>query len=324
VWHKVVGIRSGIAERDELVSVLFMVLLFVSVLAGREIGGIYSSYGEVSELMVVFHLSEEEVAGYVRDILRGEPSELTVGMALTLPSMRKTEVVTQLPDYARRWFISVSVSPIVVHQPEVSDIEISLIAEGETLQTSLFRFEREKVPYLNLIDRNVTLSVEDVNRLKEVVTNASDTYNGEVKLTLSGRALIHLLFLEAWLPFSTTHHILVRIPHVNYISSGWVDLERKPLTDAEVGREVMIQFEMYNPTRVHSIYENVTVGVYKEGSPEPVHMESKDAAIAPNSEAFYFFRLVLDEPGVYQYSLEAEDGFILPLEDSPHLRVSGG
>lgn len=316
--------RGGMVERDELVSVLFMVLLFVSVLAGREIGGIYSSYGEVSELMVVFHLSEEEVAGYVRDVLRGEPSELTVGMALTLPSTRRTEVVTQLPDYARRWFISVSVSPIVVHQPEVSDIEISLIAEGETLQTSLFRFEKEKVPYLNLIDRNVTLSVEDVDRLREVVVDASDTYSGEVKLTLSGRALIHLLFLEAWLPFSTTHHILVRIPHVDYISSGWVDLERKHLTDAEVGREVMIQFKMYNPTRVHSIYENVTVRVYREGFPEPVHEESKEAAVAPSTEAFYFFRLALDEPGVYQYSLEAEDGFILSLEDSLRLRVSEG
>ncbi len=318
------GSRDGMIERDEVLSVLFMVLLFVSVLAGREIGSIYSSYGEVSELTVVFHLSEEEVAGYVRDVLRGEPSGLTVGMALTLPSLRKTEIVTQLPDYARRWFISVSVSPIVVHQPEVSDVEISLIVEGETLQTSLFRFEREKVPYLNLIDRNMTMSVDDVDRLREVVSDASDAYSGEVKLTLSGRALIHLLFLEAWLPFSTTRHILVRIPHVNYVSSGWVDLERSPTTEVEVGREIMIQFEASNPTRVHSVYENVTVRVYKEGIPEPVHTESKEAAVAPSSEAFYFFRLALDEPGVYHYSLEVEGGFSLPREDSPRLRVSGG
>ena len=65
-------------ERDELVSALILVLFFFMVLAGRELGDIYSSYKEVSQLSIVFHVKEEELAGFVREVLAGGDADLEI------------------------------------------------------------------------------------------------------------------------------------------------------------------------------------------------------------------------------------------------------
>ncbi len=317
--------RVGGVKRDEVISVFFMALLFIAVLAGREIGSIYSGYQEVSQLAIVFHLDEEEMARYIRDVLRGEDSDLKVGVALTLPSAGGAEgVVTQLPDYARRWFISVVLSPIVVRQPEVSDVEVTLWVEGEFLQTDHFVFEREKVPYITLLDRSVTLRIEDEGRFKESVWEASDKYGGEVKLTFTGQALVHILYLKAWRPFSTTCYPLVKVPHVEYISSRWTDTDGRPMTTLRAGTTTYIEFKTSNPTRVHSIHENVTVNIYRQGSDGPIHTAWKIASVAPCTTATYVFQFTPDEPGVYYYYLKAVDGFRQVEGDSPRLRVERG
>ncbi len=312
-------------EADDIVSVLFLALLFVAVLVGREIGGIYSSYEEMSQLAVVFQLGEEEIAGFVRDVLRGTSSELEVGVALTLPSSRNVEgVVTRIPDYARRWFISVTLSPIVVKQPEVSDIEVTLWVEGEALQTECFGFEREKVPYIALLDRSVTLVVEDVEGFSGAVGMAAEMYGGEVEIRFTGHALVHLLFLETWLPFSTTRYPLVRIPHVEYISSRWTDTDGVSIAGLQVGKTAYVQFTTSNPTRVHSIHENVTVAIFREGVEGLAYSASKIASVAPGTSATYVFQFTPEETGVYYYSLKAIDGFELRVDASPRLLVEGG
>jgi len=319
--------RGGAAEveGDDIISILFLALLFVAVLAGREIGGIYSSYEEMSQLAVVFQLGEEEIAGYVRDVLQGASSELQVGVALTLPSSRNVEgVVTRLPDYARRWFISVTLSPIVVIQPEVSDVEVTLLVEGEALQTERFGFEREKVPYIALLDRSVTFVVEDVDRFREAVETAAEMYGGEVEIRFTGHALVHLLFLDTWLPFTTTRYPLVRIPHVEYISSRWTDTDGRQIASQQVGRTAHVQFATSNPTRIHSIHENVTVAIYREGAEGPVYSASKTASVAPGTSATYVFQFTPEEPGAYYYALKALDGFELRADASPRLLVEGG
>ncbi|UCD46048.1 MAG: hypothetical protein JSV27_06080 [Candidatus Bathyarchaeota archaeon] len=316
------GERGVRLDRDEIISVVFMALLFFVVLGGRELGSIYGSYQEVSQLSVYFKVDEEGMARYIREVLMGEDSELEVGIALTLPSVRSdTGMVTELPDYARRWFISVTLSPIVVHQPEVSEMEVALFVEGEQMQMDRFEFEREDVPYITLIDRTVMLRIDDVDAFREAVEAASVDHGGEVELTLSGRALVHLLFLETWLPFSTTSYPLVRAPHVEYISSGWTDLEGTPVTSFSLGKQVWLQFRTGNPTRLHSIHENVTATVYREDYGEPVYEAWKTASVAPGTEATYAFSFTPEEPGVYYYSLDAGDGFKLAPEESLRLRV---
>jgi len=308
--------------RDEIVSLLQAALLFFAVLVGRELGDIYSTHHEVSQLSLGFVVEEEDIAGFIRDVLAGDDAALEVGLAFTLSTTRGVgEPVTKMPDYVRRWFISVTLSAIVVQQPEISEVEVNMYVEGEPVLTATFPFEREKVPYLRLLKRTMALHIEDPERFREIVQEASELYGGEVEFTFKGEALAHNLFLRAWLPFSTTSYPLVRAPHLDYVSSNWTNTDGQNIRRISAGRDVYVSVQLWNPTRVHSIWENVTVAVISEGSDVTIQKIQKEVGVAPTTEATYVFRLSLEEPGVYRYSLEAPDGLSIGLEESPPLVV---
>lgn len=310
---------------EELVSVLQIALLFFALLAGREIGDIYSNYHEVSQLSIIFDVREEELAGFVREALAGGDDDLEVGLAFTLPAARSIqEPVTQVPDYVRRWFISVTLSAVVVQQPEVSEVEVQLWVEGEPILSEAFTFEREKVPYMRLLGRNLALQIEEEEKFRRIVQEASDRYGGEVEFRFTGRALAHVQFLKVWLPFFTTRYPLVRAPHLDYVSSNWTDMNDRPIHRIGVGDDVSVSVHLRNPTRVHSIWENVTLTVYRTGSEDPVFTVQKEVGVAGGTTATYFFPASLDEPGVYLYSVEAPGGFSISWEGSPQLNVEDG
>jgi hypothetical protein len=314
--------RRGRSEREELLRALFLVLLFFVLMVGREIGDIYQGHQEVSKLSVLLQVGEEELAGFIDGVLKGEDSDLPVGIALTLPSVSNVEgVVTQLPDYARRWMISVFLSPVVVRQPEVSDIEVWLLVEGEEVHYQMFEFRRERVSYLSYLERNISLTIMDIENFRDAVDEAARLHGGEVMVTLEGRANTHMLFLESWLPGSTTRYPLIRLPHLEHLSSHWSDLEGQRLSRVGAGQGVIVELRVRNPTRVHSLYENVTVTVYGEGSEEATYSGSKLVGVAPGTEATYTLPVELNEPGVYRYSLSVEGGLEVPVEGSPQIEV---
>jgi hypothetical protein len=67
---------------------------------------------------------------------------------------------------------------------------------------------------------------------KRLVMEASEKYGGEVKVKIAGRALVHISFLDAWLPFSTTRYPLVRDPapelHILGLDGHWREVYRLP------------------------------------------------------------------------------------------------
>ena len=67
-------------KREELIGLLQLVIIFTAILAGREIGNLYSTYREVSNLSVFLNVSEEEMAGYLLKTLQGEESNVTIGI----------------------------------------------------------------------------------------------------------------------------------------------------------------------------------------------------------------------------------------------------
>lgn len=313
------------ASWGEIVGILQIALLFFALLVGRELGNVYSTQHEVSQLSIGFVVEEEELAGFVREALAGVDADLEVGLAFSLPTaVDEEEPVTRVPDYVRRWFISVTLSAIVVQQPEVSDVEVHMFVEEEPMLSATFPFPREKVPYMRLLKRTMALRIEDPARFRSVVQKASDRYGGEVEFKFEGRTLAHTLFLKTWLPFSTTRHPLVRAPHLEYLSSNWTDTEGNPIMQMPAGRDVFVSVDLWNPTRVHSIWENVTVAVYPAGSDEPVLSAQKEVGVAPGTAATYVFRFSLEASDVYSYSLEAPGGFGLGRDESPQLRVEPG
>ena len=74
-------------DDSDIVSALTLVLIFMSIMAGREIGGLYASYDEFKNLKVLFSVTEEEMSGYLRDALSGEAPDLGFGLAITLPAV---------------------------------------------------------------------------------------------------------------------------------------------------------------------------------------------------------------------------------------------
>jgi hypothetical protein len=312
--------KPGPIDRGDIVSALTLVLIFMSIMAGREMGSFYASYDELKSLKVLFRVSEEDMSVYLRDVLIGGAPDLGFGLAITLPAVDdETKLVTETPDYARRWIISVTLSAVMVRQPSVSDVELELLVEDEAFVQETFIFPKEKVSYLGLVDRGVELRVGDTQSLRSTIMEAAGRYSGEVKMEVRGRVRAHLWFLETWLPFSTTRYPLVEVPHILYGSSEWRSLDGAPVSSVETGRPVMVSVSFRNPTRVHSVRENVTCTILMDGV--PVADVVKEVSVAPEGEAVYVFQYTPDEPGEYIYVLASGDSHLNADEPSPTLRV---
>lgn len=302
-------------DRGDILSAVTLVLLFLSIMAGREMGNFYASYEELKSLKVLFKVSEEEMSSYLRDVLGGGSPDLDVGLTITLPAVgTETKVVTETPDYVRRWLISVTLSAVVVRQPSVSDVELELLVEDEPIVSEAFSFPREKVPYLGLVDRSIELRISDVPGLRSRIEAAVRDYSGEVKVDVRGRVRAHLWFLETWLPFSTTRYPLVDVPAVAYESSGWRSLDGVSVAGVAAGQPAMVSARFRNPTRIHSLSENVTCVVLRDSV--AVGVVTKEVRVAAGSESVYVFQFTPVEPGSYTYRLEA-GARVLNADDPP-------
>lgn len=314
--------RIGRDTWEEVISALQIALIFFALLAGRELGNIYSTFGEVSRLSIVFDVREEELARFVREVLAGGDPDLEVGMAFTLPEARSIEgPVTEIPDYARKWFISVTLSAIVIQQPEVSQVDMQLWVENEHIQTETFYFERAGVPFRQLLKRNLSLHIEDVERFRQIIQAASELYAGEVEFKFSGQVLVHVRFLQTWLPFFTARYPLVKAPQLSYISSDWRDVEGNVIQKLETGGDAYVYIRLENPARVHSIWQNTTVRIFRDGYEMPVLSDTKELGVAAASAATYHFRFSMVDSGLYTYSIETVDGYGLENRSSQELLV---
>jgi hypothetical protein len=319
----VIGDKMSSSERSELISALSLVIIFLAALLGREMGNLYSSFEEMESLKVYFDVPEEELAGYLRDVLDGKEAYLDVGLTITLPSVsNEGEIVTETPDYVRKWLIGLTLSAVTVRQPSVSDVEMSLYVEGQPFLNEVFIFNKEKVSYLGLIDREIELKIGDLPGFRAELENAAIRYGGEVEVGFTGKVHTHLLWLSTWLPFSTKQYPLVSIPELDYVSSEWKNIESGSIGSVEVGQNVFVSIRVGNPMRFHSIYENLTCTIYIDNEMTPVAVEWKEISVAPSSSADYVFPFILDESGTYSYSIKSERKVYVKPEDSLLLSVT--
>ena len=285
-----------------------MVILFISVVGGREIGNYYASYQEMTKLKVLFEVTEEELSRYIVGLVNGQESDLEIGLTITGSGAdNPASLVTDTPDYVKRWLIGLTVSPVVVNQPEASDVELEMLIEGQPVDEALYSFPKQKISYIRFTDREIRLEIEDVNEFKRIVEEASKEHGGEIEVTFRGSVHMHLLFLDTWLPFSVTRYPIVEAPRLEYVDSGW-----RSYTDGIVsslvtneGGYVLVEFE--NPTRLHSLRENVTCQIFKTGENHPVMSVSKIVQVPPDTNGQYTFAFTLAEPGEYTYRIISED-----------------
>ena len=320
------GDKEKAITREEFIGLIQLVVLFTAVLLGREIGDIYSTYNEVSRLSVNLNVPEEEIAGYLRDSMQGNNAQLRVGLAITIPGYVGSEgQITQTPDYVRKWLISVTLSPIVTRQPEVSDVELTVLVEGEKVLSKTYAFPREKVGYISFLKRSLNLKVDDEDAFKQLVRRAAEKYGGEVNIQFTGKVKTHLLFLESMLPFTTTSYPLISAPSNNLVSTQWSSQSGEKITTSQIGETIFTSIVVRNPTRVHSLTQNVTCRIFKEdgntGLKELLFEQTKKVTVASLSDATYGFLFIPQVSGLYSYYLESS-GFTLQEEASSVITVT--
>lgn len=309
-------------NRDDLRSVLFLLILFVSVVGGRELGNYYSTYEGMTKLKVLFEVSEEELSRYLIEVVEGKETPLAIGYSITSPNADNSiDLVTSQPDYVKRWIIGLTVSPIKVNQPEASDVDFEMLVEDVTVDKDIYRFPREKVNYLGLRDREIQLNIDNLDELREIISDSAKKYGGEVKVTFRGRVNVHLLFLDTWLPFQVTRHTLVTIPYIGYSDSQWKDLEGATVDSLNASKGGYVLVDVYNPTRIHSLQEKYVCEFYKGDGLEPVYIVSKDISVPPQSDAQYIFQFNFNETEDYRYRIVSGDRVISELENSEKLEI---
>jgi hypothetical protein len=319
--------KEKIVSREEIIGLVQLVIIFTAILAGREIGNIYGSYNELSKMAVNLNFSEEEMSNYLRDTIQGKNATLNVGLAVTIPGFTSTEgQVIQTPDYVRRWIISVTLSPIVVTQPEVSDVEVIFLIEGHQVLSKMYSFPRAKVGYISFLNRVIPLTVDDEAEFKKLVSDSAAAHSGEVEVTITGRAKANVLFFESMLPFKTTKYPLVSPPTLVLDKAEWsvwdsLGTRIPSLYPAKVGDRTGPEIVVSNPTRVHSITENTTLAVYLEGTPEAVFTQTKRVTAAAGTVSTYIFDFIPRSPGTYYFTLKSA-GFNVTADTSPRLVVN--
>ncbi len=311
--------KDKVVTREELIGLVQLVIIFTAILAGREIGNLYSSYGELTRMAVNLSFTEEEMAGFLRDAMQGENTTLNVGMAVTIPGFTSTEgQVTETPDYVRKWLISVTLSPIVVTQPEISDVELTFLVEGQPVLTKTYTFPREKVGYISFVERSIPLTVEDRETFTRLVREAAAEHAGEVEVTVTGSVKANVIFFESTLPFKTIKYPMISAPSLILDGSDWETMDGSGKT-AKVGELAFVGISLSNPTRVHSLTQNVTCRIYSEGEMEPVAIVTKTATAAAGTVSTYVFNFTPTSEGTYYYTIESS-GFTQM--ESPRLTVA--
>jgi hypothetical protein len=315
------GKKSGSTSRQDILSALSLIILFFAALTGREIGNIYSSFEEMQNLKVLFEVSEEELAVYLSEVLNGEDAGLDVGLTITLPQVSNEEgIITDTPDYVRRWLISITLSPMLVRQPSVSDVELKMYVSKELVISDFFEFEKRKVSYLDFTDREIKLEIEDLEMFRSVLEEAANNSGGEVEVSLKGTVLAHLLWLETWLPFEVTRYPLLWVPSFEYVSSEWKSLDNVVIDETGVETDVYVSLIIMNPMRFHSIRKDITCTIFDDQGTEFVI--TKEVSAAPQSSAEYVFLFNPKVSGEFSYSIESSETVYVERVSSKILKVS--
>jgi hypothetical protein len=292
-------------KRDEIIGVLTLILLFISVVGGREIGNFYASYQEMTKLKVLFEITEEELSRYFNELAMGEETDLEVGIIITRPGVdNSADIVTITPDYVKRYMIGLTVSPVVVIQPSASDVELEMLIENMSTHEAYYSYPKEKISFIRYTDRLLRLDFDDVDELLRVIEGASEKHGGEIEVTFTGRVHVHLLFLDTWLPFTVTRYPIIKVPHIDFVDSKWMSYTEGSVSKLDINEPGYVLAEFRNPTRLHSLREDVTCILYKDDA--MVFNLTKNVQLAPGTNGQYIFPFQLTESGDYTYIIKSE------------------
>jgi hypothetical protein len=312
-------------SRNEMLTALKLAVIVIVMLTGREIGNTYSGFDQVKTLDIRVNVEEEALASYLRDTLAGKDAELKIGFGITIPGAKFVEGQSvQIPEYAKRWLIAVTLNPVTFQQPEVSDFEVSLLVEGEVAAEQTYTFPRAKVGFVSILDREISLHVTEKERLLKLITSSAAEHGGEAQISLKGSCRAYYSFLETWLPFTVTKYPFVSTPLLKVNSNNWRKLDNTPTSTLSVNQPGYIVVALNNPARLHSLSDTITCKIIRDDDEALAITIIKTISVAPNSDATLFFPFTPSETGIYSFTYTSTAGLSLPASQSPLLTVQQG
>ena len=84
----------------------------------------------------------------------------------------------------------------------------------------------------------------------------------------------------------------------------------------EAGLSGYVQLEVSNPTRIHSLQEEMICEFFKDSSDEPVAFVMKGISMPPSNTGQYVFQFSFTEPGVYRYRIHSAGRTLVETSDS--------
>ena len=283
--------KKGLSRRKKVAIIGLIILIFPSTFFGL-------LYYQISNLQVSVSFEETQVVSWFSAIITGKTPELVVTLTFTNPTFL---------------------------QVDVTDIYVQLYIEDEyALETSI---EQLFIPPGKTVDKDISFSISDAAQILLMVSQASEAHGGEVKVTLTGHATVHLLFMGVRLPFSVDRYFMTEEPALQYGSSKWVDADGNTVSACLVYDQVYVQVSVENPTRKQTITGSVKIVIYRDITlwpDEKVKEESQSVSLnpgesetvsldfTPNQESGYHFTVLIDDKKPYTQ----------PNTFPPRLRVS--
>ena len=301
--------KKGLSRRKKVAIIGLIILIFPSTFFGL-------LYYQISNLQVSVSFEETQVVSWFSAIITGKTPELVVTLTFTNPTFL---------------------------QVDVTDIYVQLYIEDEyALETSI---EQLFIPPGKTVDKDISFSISDAAQILLMVSQASEAHGGEVKVTLTGHATVHLLFMGVRLPFSVDRYFMTEEPALQYGSSKWVDADGNTVSACLVYDQVYVQVSVENPTRKQTITGSVKIVIYRDITlwpDEKVKEESQSVSLnpgesetvsldfTPSQESGYHFTVLIDDkkaytqPNTFPLRLRVSKSATSLTLDEPSSSVSAG
>ncbi len=255
-------------------------------------------YYQMSSLQVNISFEETQVISWIGDILLGRTPNLVAQLSFTNPTFL---------------------------QVDVSDILAQLYIEDEyALETTI---ESLFIPAGQTIYKDLTFSISDALKIYNMINQASSTYGGEVKVTITGHAAAHLVFFSMRLPYSITRYFMTKEPTLLFDSAKWIDTSGQTISTCKVNDQVKVQVSSKNPTRTKTITNSIKVITYRDisyGSDEKITEDSYSRTVSSSSTDAFSFSFTPPEESGYHFTIFIDDAKVYDQPNSfpPRLQVS--
>jgi hypothetical protein len=255
-------------------------------------------YYQMTNLQAKIELDLSQAADWVMAILNRQLPSITVKLVLTNP----TSFTVDISDlYAQ----------IYVEDEFACEVTID----------NLF------VPGGKTMHKDLTFSLTEGTQVYSAISNAINTYGGEVKIGLGGHLVAHEFLLSLRIPFYIEQYVMARDGSLAFESAEWANGNGDGVSSAVAGTNVCVKTVLQNPTRNHSVNNTLIIEIRRDIALRPdetVKKVSVEATLPANTSKTYTVDFVPSIASRYHFDIFLGDRKVYsqPNESPPRLQVN--